>query len=161
MRHCCFRAFPYVSCKEPVRAKVKVGRGLWQRCGRVKHLAGLDRSEPRGVKEGCVLAALWLSGSWAPSSSPLLATQANTGMLQLWDLTCQGGSLEASLGQPVMGLWVPSTLGSSAHCVMKELVTRGSHMRAMMHSRVSLGFLGDTAVSTEPSVPWNCRAMML
>ena len=156
----------YVSCKEPVRAKVKVGRGPWQRCGRVKHLAGLDRwcldrSETRGVKEGCVPVALWVSGPWAPSSSPLLATQANTEMLQLWDLTCQGGSLEASLEQPIMGLWVPSTLGSSAHCVIKELVTRGSHVRAMMHSGVSLGFLGDTAVSTEPSVPWNCRAVML
>ena len=33
----------YVSCKESVRAKVKGGRGLRQRCGRVKHLAGLDR----------------------------------------------------------------------------------------------------------------------
>lgn len=49
-------------------------------------------------------------------------------------------AVEAGLGQPVVGLWVPSTLGSAAHHVIKELVTRGPHVRAMRHSGVSLGY---------------------
>ena len=64
-----------------------------------------------------MLVVLRVSGPWAPSSSPLLATQANTGMLQLWDLTCQGGSLEAGLGQPVMGL---SAIHSGFLCPLRD-----------------------------------------
>lgn len=74
--------------------------------------------------------------------------------------------MAAGLGQQ---LWWGSGRcppGSDAHSMMKELAPRGSHVRAIMHSGFSLGFLWDTAVSTEPSVYWHgphrwCREVFM
>lgn len=95
-----------------------------------------------------------------PSGSSLhpLASQANTGILRALELTSPhkvtGGRPRAAA---VLGLGALST-GSDTHSVMKELVPRGSHVRAIIHSGSSPGFLWDTAVSTVPSAPWCGRA---
>lgn len=61
----------------------------------------------------------------------------------------RGGPLEAG---PV---WRCPPRGSAARHGIKELVTCSLQGSALMHSAFSLRFLRDTAVSTEPSVPWH------